>query len=291
MKFDLYADVKSFYRDTYELLMRHEAQNVILLGNVVIGNTGLDKTGWRDPANWFMAAVQDGGRIMLTALMTPPYNVTLYATDNRIEEDALACLVHGMEDSSVSVPGVMAEKTLAERFAETYAGIRGVKYSAEKNLRLYALTKVNPGIAPDITNGSLRLTRESDMAFLPYWLEGFNRDCFGASLLVKPDAAYYQYEIDSKKVYVLEDRGTPVSIAKISRELQSLCCISYVYTPPYFRRKGYASSCVAALSQVCLERGFTKCLLYTDLANPISNSIYQKIGYVPINDFSDIKFV
>jgi predicted GNAT family acetyltransferase len=267
--------------------MRHEAQNVIILGNLVIGNAGIDKTGWRDPANWFMAAVQDGDRIVLTALMTPPYNLTLYATENRIEEGALACLVHGMADSGVSIPGVMSEKSLAERFAEAYAGIRGDKYSVAKSLRLYELTKVNPEIA---VNGALRLTRESDMAFLPYWLEGFNSDCFGESL-VKQDAAYYQHEIDAKKVYVFENRGVPVSSANISRELQTLCCIGGVYTPPYFRREGYATSCVAALSQVCLERGFTKCVLYTDLANPISNSIYQKIGYVPISDSSDIKFV
>ena len=286
MKFNSYTDVKSFYRDTYELLMHHEAQNVIILGNIIIGNAGLDKTGWRDPVNWFMATVSDGG-ILLTALMTPPHMLTLYTTDNRIDEEALACLIHGIEDSGVSIPGVMSEKSFAERFAKIYAGIKGVKYSIETSLRLYELTKV----APDITvNGDLRLARNSDMAFLPYWLEGFSNDCFGESPLVKPDAELYQYHIDTKKGYVLEDRGVPVSVAKISREIQTLCCVSLVYTPPYFRRKGYATSCVAALSQVCLEHGFTRCVLYTDLANPISNSIYQKIGYVPINDFSDIKF-
>jgi predicted GNAT family acetyltransferase len=288
VKFNLYTDIRSFYRDTHELLLRHEAQNVIILGNTIIGNAGTDKTGWRDTANWFMATVSDDSGITLTALVTPPFNVTLYATDNRTDEEALACLIHGMKDTGVAIPGVMSERSLAERFAESYAGIRGVKRSVGKSLRLYELTKVNPEIT---VNGSLRLARESDMAFLPYWLEGFHSDCFGESPLVKQEAAYYQHEIDAKKVYILEDRGVPVSIAKITRELQSLCGIGFVYTPPYFRRKGYATSCVAALSRLCLERGFTKCVLYTDLANPVSNSIYQKIGYLPISDSSDIKFV
>lgn len=31
-------------------MMRHEAQNLIPLGNVIIGNEGKDKAGWRDPA-------------------------------------------------------------------------------------------------------------------------------------------------------------------------------------------------------------------------------------------------
>jgi len=66
--------------------------------------------------------------------------------------------------------------------------------------------------------------------------------------------------------------------------------VAFVYTPPYYREKGYATSCVAQISQIALEKGFTKCVLYTDLANPISNSIYQKIGYVPVCDSLMLKF-
>jgi len=73
-------------------------------------------------------------------------------------------------------------------------------------------------------------------------------------------------------------------MASRSRFVQSVCGISYVYTPPALRRQGYASSCVANVSQLVLDQGFTSCALYTDLANPISNSIYQQIGYRPVCD-------
>jgi uncharacterized protein len=66
--------------------------------------------------------------------------------------------------------------------------------------------------------------------------------------------------------------------------------ISPVYTPPEHRRKGYAISCVATLSQMLLDKGNKYCFLFTDLANPTSNSIYQKIGYQPICDFSNYWF-
>jgi predicted GNAT family acetyltransferase len=72
--------------------------------------------------------------------------------------------------------------------------------------------------------------------------------------------------------------------------MQTVCGVSFVYTPPYFRCKGYATSCVAGLSRMLLKEGFTKCVLYTDLANPTSNSIYRKIGYRPICDSLEIKF-
>ncbi|MCL1830306.1 MAG: GNAT family N-acetyltransferase, partial [Oscillospiraceae bacterium] len=91
-------------------------------------------------------------------------------------------------------------------------------------------------------------------------------------------------------LYILTDNDIPVSMVKMDRSMQTVCGVSYVYTPEYLRKKGYATSCVAAVSQMILERGFTSCVLYTDIANPISNSIYQKIGYVPICDSLVIVF-
>ena len=66
--------------------------------------------------------------------------------------------------------------------------------------------------------------------------------------------------------------------------------VSLVYTPPAQRNRGYASAAVAALSQQLLDAGWEFCSLFTDLANPTSNSIYQKVGYRPIADVVDIDF-
>ena len=55
--------------------------------------------------------------------------------------------------------------------------------------------------------------------------------------------------------------------------------INSVYTPKEYRQKGYATAVVAELSRTILNSGKKFCTLFTDLANPTSNSIYQKIGY------------
>ena len=288
MRFNLYTDIKEFYRDTYDVLMRNEAQNLIPLGNVIIGNEGKDKTGWRDTANWFMATVSDETGVILTAIMTPPHNLTLYATDNIINDEALACLIKGIGETDFEIPGVLSDNDMALRFAKAFSETKGTAYRIHKNMRIYELTEVNPDI-PMI--GTLRLVRESDMSFLPYWIEGFRSECFGSNIVVDHDPVTYRYYIERKKMYVLEDNNTPVSIALINREMQSVGGVSQVYTPPYFRCQGYATSCVAGISRLILERGFTKCVLYTDLANPVSNSIYQKIGYNPICDSLEIKFL
>jgi hypothetical protein len=79
-------------------------------------------------------------------------------------------------------------------------------------------------------------------------------------------------------------------MAGYSRELPTAIGVAFVYTPPYFRGKGYATSCVAQLSRMALDKGYKKCVLYTDLLNPTSNSIYQRIGYKPVCDSLMLKF-
>lgn len=281
MNFKMYTDVHEFYTDTYDVLMRHEAQNMIPLGNLIIGHDGKDKTGWRDPANWLMATVSGGNEILLTALMTPPYNLTLYATDNVLNLEAINCLIDGLKD--IEIPGVMTEKGLAETFAKEYAARKGLTLEPTMSQRIYELKAVNPEIKQF---GTVRLLDENDMHYFPYWLEAFNAaHIYGKTEMSIPqDADPYQYRISTKKIYILEVNDIPVSMAGFTREMQTAIGVAYVYTPPYWRGKGYATSCVAQISQMALDRGFTKCVLYTDLLNPTSNSIYQKIGYTPLCD-------
>ena len=86
------------------------------------------------------------------------------------------------------------------------------------------------------------------------------------------------------------DGVQPVSMALRTRPTRRGCAVGGVYTPPELRRKGYASACVAALSQHLLDQGYQFCTLFTDLANPTSNRIYLQIGYQPVCDFDKYKF-
>lgn len=76
----------------------------------------------------------------------------------------------------------------------------------------------------------------------------------------------------------------PVSLAGVTRQVVGMIRVGPVYTPPGFRGHGYASAVTAAASQRAREAGAKEVLLYTDLANPTSNSIYQQIGYRPVED-------
>ena len=78
------------------------------------------------------------------------------------------------------------------------------------------------------------------------------------------------------------DVDRPVCCATAIRETDTGIAIALVYTPPQLRGRGYATSCVAALTERQLAAGKAVCWLYTDRTNPTPNKIYAKIGYEPI---------
>jgi hypothetical protein len=63
-----------------------------------------------------------------------------------------------------------------------------------------------------------------------------------------------------------------------------------VYTPPEARGRGYASNLVAQVAQAQLDAGRRFVFLFTDLANPTANRIYQEIGFEPVIDIDEYVF-
>ena len=89
--------------------------------------------------------------------------------------------------------------------------------------------------------------------------------------------------------------GDVVSIAGWGGATPNGIRIGPVYTPPELRRHGYATALTADLSQSLLDGrlfdgGRRFCFLYTDLANPTSNAIYERIGYVRAAESAEILF-
>lgn len=289
MQYTRYQDVKAFYNDVYDILLQHEAQNNLPLGNIILGNQGGEPTGWRNPENWFMAVVKDeSGHVILSAIMTPPYNITMYETDNIPNDDALHCLCDNIISENIEIPGVTSENTLAERFAKIYAKKKNMDYRTRKNLRIYVLNEVNKSI-PLI--GKIRKAEEKDMYFLPYWHYSFSEDCSLEFSSFEDSVLNVERGIRKGMLYVLEDGRMPVSFASALRESVKGRTVGMVYTPSHFRKKGYASSSVAQVSQIVLDMGYEYVSLFTDLSNPISNSIYQKIGYKPVCDYNEVEFM
>ena len=76
----------------------------------------------------------------------------------------------------------------------------------------------------------------------------------------------------------LWEHDGPAAIAAVSDPVEGVARIGPVYTLPDRRGRGYGSALVGAVSAAVRARG-TRCILYTDLGNPIANSVYRRLGY------------
>lgn len=83
--------------------------------------------------------------------------------------------------------------------------------------------------------------------------------------------------------------GTPVSMAVHRPVVAGSSRIGPVYTPPAARGHGYGSAATAAATRSVLDLGGIP-VLFTDITNPTSNSIYQELGYYPVGDFEFVSF-
>jgi predicted GNAT family acetyltransferase len=60
---------------------------------------------------------------------------------------------------------------------------------------------------------------------------------------------------------------------------------------PTQRGHGYGSAVTAAAADLARRTGTPDVVLFADLANPVSNAIYQRIGFEPVLDSVRIDFV
>lgn len=270
-----YTELEEFCSDVMPLLTPREVENNLPIG---VLNRGLQGEPRGD---WFMARIGEG----LVLLMTPPHNLMLVTPDGTYTDEALRTLLHYVIENDIELPGVIGEKDASNAFAEMYAERMGLTAKLDANERVYRLDAVED--VPII--GTLRLAEEKDMHYLPYWLKGFMDECFHRT--DSPiDSERVRKQIERKVLYVLDVDGQPVSFAGTSRQMPHGRSVGPVYTPPYYRGHGYATACVALLSRIILGMGNEYCVLFTDLANPTSNSIYQTIGYRPLGDYAEILF-
>ena len=262
-------------------LEREEAANGLIIG--IAGR--LRESPERIKIPPYLATVSDGDELLAAAVMTPPQRLLLWSSDDRSEP--LRLLVTDLIAGSWSVPGVNALKSTAHAFAETWTALTGQTRRPGMNERIYTLHRVIPPEPP--VSGRLRVALERDVRLAEAWMWSFIQD---AGVIGTPENAREgaAARIEDRDLFFWEDAGRPVSMAAKTRKTTHGIAVSWVYTPPEFRRRGYASACVAALSQQLLDAGWQFCALFTDLANPTSNSIYQKIGYRPVADFDEWHF-
>lgn len=95
--------------------------------------------------------------------------------------------------------------------------------------------------------------------------------------------------VNSNKLFLWEDDGKIVSMARIAHKTREYARINTVFTEREQRGKGYAGMLVGKMSEKLLEENIIP-MLYADARNPASNAAYQKIGFVKYGEVTEYIF-
>jgi len=82
--------------------------------------------------------------------------------------------------------------------------------------------------------------------------------------------------------------GSPVAWAAHSAVIGAMARIGPVYTPPPLRGNGYGAAVTAAAVRSAQAAGARDVVLFTDAANPTSNGVYRRLGFVERGHFAEI---
>jgi len=280
MKLERHTSAEGFLARTQGTFEAEEAENNLILGVALRVRDAPDR--FKPPP--YFVTVRKGGEVVSAAVMTPPYKVILWAAGTA-PDPALEQIARDLRRGGRSVPGTIGPKEVVHRFAGIWKGLAGGEVEQKREERAYRLDRVSPlRLAP----GRLRPARGEDTPLATRWIAAFQAEALGEAES-EGTAEFALAKIRDGDLFLWQD-GEPVSMAAKARPTRHGTTVILVYTPPALRGRGYATACVASLSQTLLDSGRLFCTLFADLANPISNHLYERIGYRPIGDFAELTF-
>jgi GNAT superfamily N-acetyltransferase len=218
------------------------------------------------------------------ALQTPPYPLAC----NGIPHHAMASVATNLVEWRPGLTGVRGMRSSAVAFADAWHAKSGRAGTIGTEERLYRLGKLR---APNSVTGDGRLATDDDRGQLMEWVELFFEETFSR---VREEGAGERFVDNAQSVgdrFVLWDvDGTPVSMAMLRAPAADVSRIGPVFTPLTERGNGYGSAVTAAAAELAHRSGTPDVVLFADLANPVSNAIYQRIGFEPVADSVRIDF-
>ena len=282
------ASIDEFLRTTVPVLATEPARNTLLLTVFDrLRTEGPHAFGDRDPQllTWYDAE----GAVTGALLRTPPFPFVLSdvpAESIDLLVDVILDIESGLDRGEINLP-VSCEAS----FVTAWTARTGHEPRVLERFRLYRLGElVAPNPAP---RGKPRLATEEDVELVADWIQAFWAEVehaapgSGRVLALRMAAGRV-----AEGVFWLwlDESGTPVSLAGHTPITAGMGRIGPVYTPPELRGHGYAAGATTAATEGASRLGAGEVLLFTDLANPVSNRLYQRHGYRPVTDRTRLEF-
>jgi len=231
----------------------------------------------REPGRYWVA--QQNNQVVGVVFQSP---LTFAATVTPMNEEVTASIVDAIASDGVVLPGVSGEAATAAVFAGHWAERCRSAAIPFQGMRLYELTQLRGRARID---GKLRRASAEERGLMIEWVGAFQTEIGEA--ITDPDVVVDRW-LPAGQLW-LWDMGEPMSMAATREPAEGVIRVAAVYTPPKNRRRGYAEACVFGISKWIRQAGY-RCILYTDLGNPTSNSIYRRIGYRAVGEVLRYRF-
>ena len=279
MRWELVPDPDAFAARARPLLESDIANNVV--ATVLSGITG----GQFRAARPLLAMGVDGSEaVAAVAMRTAPWPMLCTAFDPG-EADALVEL---WLERDPDLPGVNASRETSQGVSAAWARRTGGTTRCRTGMAMHSLQRVTDPPRPG--PGGLVLATPDDREVAVRWWNEFVIESNVIDAGPDTRGALVDTRIAHEQLWLWEDAGEPVSMVGLNPAVAGVVRIGPVYTPVDARRRGYASSAVAALSRQALDAGAHTCMLFTDLTNPTSNKIYADVGYRRFGEWEEAEF-
>jgi hypothetical protein len=223
--------------------------------------------------------VEDDEEVVATAQHTPPHGAYLSTGP----AEAMRTLARTLWQLRPGLPGVAGLDNSPQEFATEWSRLGGSQATPVMGQGLYVADALS---IPSGIPGRLRPATDGDAPLLRLWADQFWAEA-GARSSGNDEVGP---RIAAGLLFVWEVGGAVVSMAAVTVAQGEVSRVGLVYTPAENRKRGFASVCVASLTARELTTPGRTCMLYTDLANPTSNSIYQAVGYRRVGDAVELRF-
>ncbi|RKL68486.1 hypothetical protein CR203_00045 [Salipaludibacillus neizhouensis] len=285
MKFFRQYSAVTMLKEVENFLVDNEAEHNLPLGILKQLAKSERKSGQTSQLKDFLMVIgkEDDSKPNIVLVRTPQRNLIICGHKSAVHDAA----IWTYKEEGLAIPGVIGCSDLVTDFSEKWKELTSCNVVKVMQQKIYQLASLRDFKR---TKGKLCYANEDDIALIMSWTEDFERDTLGMTEHKDLEKNVLD-EIEHNRVFLWKNENcTPVSMAKRARELENGVVVNFVYTPDEYQGQGYATSCVAALSERLLQEGFQFCSLNTDAENPTSNSIYMKIGYEFVGDAIEYRF-
>ena len=230
------------------------------------------------PADRVLVAAYDGDGAVGAAVQMPDGVLLVNGLPPTLSKETALALAPVQSDLSA----VRGTPSTAGAFAQAWSEATGTDVSTAFEETLYRLGELT---APADVPGVPRLAGRRDEELLTGWFDAFYVEAFGSESNPAASRALVAGIPDARgRVVLWTVDDEPVAMARVHGCLLGMARIGPVYTPQAHRARGYGAAVTAEAACQARGMGARDVVLFADDANPTSNGVYRRLGFLPVGE-------